>query len=137
MLFEVQKNIKNSLFQSHPKFESLSRILCLNFAALYIVGKERFHKNNNVYYFQICSGICRCKTWVRFSESTREIPKSRSKFSKNAIFDLFFLPVEISFSVVQLLDGFYWEYLDASKMLSAFLALSLKIPIFWGKKAIF
>ena len=38
------------------------------------------------------------KTWLSFRESTREIPKSRSKFKKNTIFDLFWFPVHKRFS---------------------------------------
>ena len=57
------------------------------------------------------------KMSLKFRGSVREIPKNRSKFTKNAIFDLFFLAVQTSFSVVEIMDGFSWEYLDASKML--------------------
>ena len=46
------------------------------------------------------------KMSVKFRESIREIPKNRSKFTKNAIFDLFWFPVHKRFSVVQLLGGF-------------------------------
>ena len=58
------------------------------------------------------------KISVKFRGSIREIPKNRSKFTKNVILHLFCLPVQTSFSAVQLLDGFCQEYLDASKMLS-------------------
>ena len=61
MPFEVKKNIKNTLFQSHPKFESLSQLLCPMFGPLYIVGKERFHKNINEYDFELCRNVSRCK----------------------------------------------------------------------------
>ena len=38
------------------------------------------------------------KMSAKFRESTREIPKHRSKFTKNAIFDLFCFPVHKRFS---------------------------------------
>ena len=40
------------------------------------------------------------KTWVNFRQSTREIPKSKSKFTKNYVFDLFWFPVHKHFSAV-------------------------------------
>ena len=54
---------------------------------------------------------------VKFRGSNREMPKNRSKFTEKVIFDFFQFPVYQRFSVVLLLDGFCWEYLDASKML--------------------
>ena len=58
------------------------------------------------------------KKLVEFWGSTREIPKNRSKFTKNYIFDIFWFPVHKRFRAFQLLDGFWWEYWDVSKIVS-------------------
>ena len=42
-------------------------------------------------------------TAVKFRGSTREVPKNRSKFTKNFILDLFQFPVHKRFNAVQLL----------------------------------
>ena len=57
------------------------------------------------------------KMSVQFRSTTSKISKNRSEFTKSAIFYLFWFLVHMKPSTVSLMDGFYWKYLDASKML--------------------
>ena len=75
------------------------------------------------------------KTGVKFRESTRQIPKSRSTFTKNAIFDVFWFPVHKRFSAV--LYGLCWEYWDASKMVSLVMIGAMQTFCRWVKVKFF
>ena len=88
----------------------------------------------NLKYVEI---LVAAKKSVKFRRSIREIPKNRSKFSKNAIFYLFFHPVQTSIHVAKLLDGFCWEYLDASKMLSFVMIGAMQTFCQWVKLKFF
>ena len=57
LLFEILKNIKNCLFEKHPKFYSLRRIFRSKFRTLLVIGKNIFYKNINVNFLEICTGI--------------------------------------------------------------------------------
>ena len=84
-----------------PKFESLSRVLCTKFGALYIVGKKKlFIKISMGMKLKYVEILVAAKKSVKFRRGIREIPKNRSKFTKHVILHLFFLAVQTSFSAV-------------------------------------
>ena len=53
------------------------------------------------------------KKWVHFRKSSREIPKSRSKFKKNTIFDLFWFQS----TLINISDISYWTLVKSWNLL--------------------